>query len=222
MGRLMATQSKGYFFSFEGGEGSGKSTQARRLYNWLESQGIPALLTREPGGTRIGEQVRELLLDRTHGELFHRAELLLYEADRAENVEEKIRPALKAGKVVICDRHADSSTVYQGFCRDLGVAEVEKLNKLATDGLKPDTVVIVDIPPDIGMERVKNRAGKLDRMESEELAFHLKVRKGFLMLARRHASRYQVFDGRKGEIELETAIREFAKSKLKRRGLWKR
>ncbi len=215
------TRPKGYFFSFEGGEGSGKSTQAKRLLAWLESQGIPAILTREPGGTPIGLQIRELLLNQNHGPLAQRAELLLYEADRAQNVSQKILPALNDGMVVICDRFEDSSTVYQGFCRGLGGPQTQALNRFATGGLRPDTVVVMDIPAEAGMARVQSRAGGLDRMESEKLAFHKKVRAGFLKLARQSPSRYVIFDARKTQDQLEKAVREMAQAKLKRRGIWK-
>ncbi len=215
------TRLPGYFFTFEGGEGSGKSTQAKRLHAWLESQGIACLLTREPGGTSVGARIRELLLDQNHGPLAQRAELLLYEADRAQHVNQKILPALRSGQVVICDRFADSSTVYQGFCRGLGVAQTQGLNRFATEGLVPDTVVVMDIPAESGMARVQSRAGGLDRMESEKLAFHKKVRSGFLKLARQSPSRYVIFDARKAEDVLEKAVREMALGKLKRRGIWK-
>jgi dTMP kinase len=215
------TRPPGYFFAFEGGEGSGKSTQAKRLFAWLEAKGVPCVLTREPGGTEVGTRIRELLLEQGHGPLAQRAELLLYEADRAQHVNQKIFPALQAGKVVICDRFADSSTVYQGFCRGLGVAQTQSLNRFATEGLSPDTVVVMDIPAEAGMARVQSRAGGLDRMESEKLAFHKKVRAGFLKLARQSPSRYVIFDARKAEDVLEKAVREMALAKLKRRGIWK-
>lgn len=215
---------KGYFFSFEGGEGSGKSTQAKRLHAWLESQGISTLLTREPGGTPVGKKIRELLLDPGHGPLSERAELLLYQADRAHHVETHILPALRAGKVVICDRFSDSSTVYQGICRGLGEAQTEALNRYSTGGLRPDSVILLDIPAVEGMARVQARAGQgvaLDRMETEKLAFHKKVRNGFLKLARKKPSRYVIFDARKSEAVLEAAIQAVAQTKLKRRGIWK-
>lgn len=215
---------KGYFFTFEGGEGSGKSTQARLLAAWLESQGILTLMTREPGGTETGRLIRQLLLDTTSERLAERAELLLYEADRAHHVATKILPALMEGKVVICDRFSDSSTVYQGICRGLGEKQTDALNRFATGDLVPDTVVVLDVPAETGMGRVSQRAargGALDRMESEELTFHKKVRSGFLKLARKQPSRYVVLDGRKDQASLETAIRKVAEQKLKRRGLWK-
>ncbi len=223
---LMArkTPLKGYFFSFEGGEGSGKSTQARRLHAWLDSQGIPTLLTREPGGTPLGTQIRQLLLDKNQGPVAQRAELLLYEADRAHHVETKILPALREGFVVICDRYEDSSAVYQGICRNLGLQATTALNRFATGGLSPETIVLLDIPAEAGMARVRSRAAQgatLDRMETEALSFHKKVRAGFLKLARKRPSRYVVFDARKEASELETAIRAMALSKLKRRGIWK-
>ena len=214
-------KSKGYFISFEGGEGSGKSTQARLLQGWLEAHGFATVLTREPGGTPTGTKIRGLLLDQEHGPLTSRAELLLYEADRAHHVESKIRPALAQGAVVLCDRYTDSSTVYQGICRGLGEKAVAELNHYATAGLKPDTVILLAMPAETGMARVRARAATLDRMESEAMAFHKKVRSGFLRLARKQPSRYVILDGRKSESELHLAIQKITESKLKRRGIWK-
>ncbi len=215
---------KGVFLSFEGGEGSGKSTQARRLYDWLLSQSIPAVWTREPGGTELGTRIRALLLDKGQEPVSERAELLLYQADRAHHVETKILPALRQGAVVICDRFADSSVVYQGICRGLGEAQTASLNRYSTGGLFPELTVLLDIPAEAGMARVHRRVQQgtvLDRMESEALGFHKKVRAGFLKLARRAPSRYVILDARKPEDVLEAAIRTKVLAKLKRRGIWK-
>ncbi len=214
---------KGFFLTFEGGEGSGKSTQARLFFEWAQSQGIPSILTREPGGTDLGTRIRRLLLDKTEGELCSRSESLLYQADRAQHVESKILPALKAGSLVICDRFADSSVVYQGVCRGLGVSQIQALNRYSTGGLEPDLVVLMDIPAKVGMARVQARAkagAGLDRMEAEAAAFHKKVRSGFLKLARSRSSRYVVFDARKAEPALSDAIRETVEKRLIRRRLW--
>lgn len=217
---MRAKKVNGLFLTFEGGEGSGKSTQAKRLQAWLEAKGYSVVLTREPGGTPLGVRIRQLLLESSEP-LGDRAELLLYEADRAHHVESKILPALKAGKIVLCDRYTDSSLVYQGMCRGLGVAQTDALNRFATGGLAPDLVFVLDIPAPLGLERVRARQKALDRMEREELSFHKKVRSGFLKLARKAASRYVVLDAREKEPELEQKIQEALTRKLKRRGIWK-
>lgn len=214
---------KGFFLTFEGGEGSGKSTQARLFQEWARSQGIPTILTREPGGTELGTRIRGLLLDQTHGDVSPRCESLLYQADRAHHVASKILPALEKGTLVICDRFADSSVVYQGISRGLGISQIQALNRYSTGGLEPDLTILMDIPAEAGMARVQARAkagGGLDRMEAEALAFHKKVRAGFLKLARSRSSRYVVFDARKAETVLSEAIRETVQKKLIRRRLW--
>jgi dTMP kinase len=211
---------RGFFISFEGGEGSGKSTQAKRLSAWLAQKGLPVVLSREPGGTPFGLQIRQLLLENTDP-LEPRAELLLYEADRAHHVATKIQPALQQGTIVLCDRFCDSSIVYQGICRRLGEKQTLMLNRFATNGLFPDMVILLDIPEKDGFARVRARAGTLDRMEREGLSFHKKVRQGFLKLARKQASRYVVLDARQSESAIESAIQKHVSAKLKRRGLWK-
>jgi dTMP kinase len=217
---MRAKKVTGVFFTFEGGEGSGKSTQAKRLQAWLEARGFSVVLTREPGGTPLGVRVRQLLLESSEP-LGDRAELLLYEADRAHHVESKVLPALKAGKIVLCDRYTDSSLVYQGMCRGLGVAQTRALNRFATGGIAPDLVFLLDIPAPLGLARVRARQQTMDRMEREQLSFHKKVRSGFLKLARKAASRYVVLDARLEESELERHIQAYVSRKLKRRGLWK-
>jgi dTMP kinase len=211
----------GLFFAFEGGEGSGKSTQVRLLREWLEGRGIPVLVTREPGGTELGQTLRQLVLDHRNQTLSHRAELLLYEADRAQHVAETLLPALAAGKVVLSDRFEDSSTVYQGICRGLGRRPTESLNRFATGGLRPHLVFVLDIPEKEGIARARRRsqtAGTgLDRLEREALEFHRKVRRGFLAIARGNR-RYRVLDARRSEAELAEAIRSAVAGRLERRG----
>lgn len=197
---------RGFFISFEGGEGGGKSTQIKRLKTVLRRNRVPFLVTLEPGGTRIGRKIRELLLNPKNKNLSNRAELYLYEADRAQHVEEVIRPALEAGKVVITDRYADSSSVYQGICRGLGVGWTEKLNDFATQYLYPDLVIVLDVPESVGLSRVRNRLQidpklrgkrrvvKLDRLERERSSFHRKVRKGFIALSKKHSERIKLID----------------------------
>lgn len=222
---------KGLFITFEGGEGAGKSTQIRLLVKSLKAKRIPVLLTLEPGGTKIGKRIRELLLNPKTKNLSQRAELLLYVADRAQHVDEVILPALKAGKVVVSDRYADSSTVYQGICRNLGIEWTEKLNAFATTGLMPDTAIVLDIPETVGMLRVRNRVNtdiklkgkrrivKMDRLEREKMSFHKRVRHGFLTLSKKHPNRVRVFDAQKTPEALSSEIQTFIDRRLKAKGL---
>ena len=163
---------KGYFISVEGGDGSGKSTQMQKIEAYLTEMGQEVLLTREPGGTPMAEKIREMILDPANRDLTGRAEMLLYAAARAQHVEEKILPALRAGKTVLSDRFTDSSIAYQGFGRGLGdmVAEV---NRIATGGVEPDLTIFLNITPAAGMARKNRQDGHvLDRLEQEKAAFH--------------------------------------------------
>lgn len=179
----------GRFIAFEGGDGAGKSTQVRLLSEWLEGQGYERLVTYEPGGTPAGKRMRELLLH--SGSLTPRAEALLFAADRAQHVETVVRPALGRGEVVVTDRFSDSSVAYQGGGRDLGTSRVAQLSRWSTEGLVPDLTVVLDIDPQAGRRRTGDDP---DRLESEPDDFHLRVREGFLELARQASSRYLVID----------------------------
>lgn len=185
---------KGKFLVFEGIDGSGKTTQLKLLGDKLATRGYPVLFTREPGGTRIGETVRDLLLDPQHSELVPVAEALLYAAARAQHVAQVILPALQEGKIVLCDRFLDSSLAYQGYGRGLDVGQLEKLNEVATAGLKPDLVLLLDFLCDAGMDRIAESGREVDRIEQEDRFFHRKVRAGYLALAGRDANRYRVID----------------------------
>ena len=181
----------GLFIAFEGGEGAGKSTQARRLADALTARGYDVVLTFEPGATDVGRQIRAVLLDKNNTEMTPRAEAMLYAADRAQHVGEVIRPSLERGAVVITDRYVDSSLAYQGAGRELEAAEVRRLSQWATDGLVPDLTVLLDIDPEIGLRRA---TGPGDRLEAEALAFHQRVREAFLTIARHGRDRYLVVD----------------------------
>jgi dTMP kinase len=213
----------GFFISFEGGEGAGKSTQIRYLVDYFKAHKIPVLLTLEPGGTKIGEKIRELLLNPNHSELRPRAELLLYLADRAQHVEECILPALKAGKVVITDRYADSSNVYQGICRNLGLDWTMALNDYATQGLYPDIALVLDLPVKLGFSRMKQRV--LDRMEREKSSFHNKVRRGFLHLSQKYPKRIQVVNAALSQEEVRAEIQKLVLERIQKTkgtSLWKK
>jgi len=178
----------GVFIALEGGEGAGKSTQAKLLERWLSSAGYDVVLTREPGGTTVGAALRAILLDRATGALSPRTEALVYAADRAEHVEALIRPALTVGGVVITDRYVDSTLAYQGAGRSLDGDELRRLAHFATGGLRPHLTVVLDIDPVDGL----GRAGEPDRIEAEPLDFHQRVREHFLTLARADPAHYLI------------------------------
>ncbi len=196
----------GVFIAFEGGEGAGKSTQVKRLQEWLTNEGLVARTTFEPGATASGAGIRSILLDRSHTAIAPRSEALLYAADRAQHVHDVLRPALDAGEVVITDRFVDSSLAYQGAGRTIPLDDVRMLSRWATRGLEPDLTVLLDLPPEIGLARARGRS-VADRMESESLEFHQRVRQTFRALAESDPDRYLVLDATGGTAELAASIR---------------
>ncbi len=186
--------SHGLFISFEGIEGSGKSTQLNLLRDWLTEQGREVVSVREPGSTPIGNRIRGLLLDPSATEMCEHTEMLLFAAARAQLVRQVIRPALARGAMVLCDRYLHSSIAYQGWARSLGRERVIRVNAEATDGLLPDQVLLIDVPVPVAMERARKRAG-LDRIEQEDLTFHEAVRRGYLAEHAWDPSRIQLIDG---------------------------
>ncbi len=195
----------GLFVAFEGGEGSGKTTQSRMLAIWLRDQGYDVVQTREPGSTKVGMRLRAILLDAAEKGLSARSEALLYAADRAEHVEKVIRPALYRGSLVITDRYVDSSLAYQGAGRALDPQDVSKINAWATGGLVPHLTVLIDTPPEVGLTRL---GGAADRIESEPLEFHERVRKEFRALAAAAPERYFVVDGTLPQEEITRRIQD--------------
>lgn len=179
---------QGLFISMEGPDGAGKSTQIQLLQDYLKDKGYETIITREPGGTAISEAVRQIILNKEYKEMCEQTELLLYAAARAQLVNEVIRPALNAGKAVICDRFVESSVVYQGIARGIGIDKVYSVNDYALEGLRPQLTILLDLDAEEGLHRKKNQA-ELDRMEAEGLEFHQKVVEGYRLLAEREKER---------------------------------
>ncbi|MGD8149181.1 dTMP kinase [Ornithinimicrobium sp. Y1694] len=196
---------RGLFIAFEGGDGAGKSTQAGLLGAWLTEQGYAVSHTREPGGTALGRQIRELVLHGEDGSVTPRAEALLFAADRAHHVASLVRPALERGHVVLTDRYLDSSVAYQGAARALGHEEIRDLSLWAVEGLVPDLTVLLDVPAALGRVR---RGEVHDRLEREADSFHDRVRAGFLDLAARDPERYVVLDASGAPEDLAATVRD--------------
>jgi dTMP kinase len=203
---------RGRFITFEGMDGCGKTTQLRLFAQLLREQGREVVETVEPGGTAIGQQIRRILLDPASAEIHARTELLLYFASRAQNVEQVIRPALAAGKVVLCDRFTDSTLVYQGCGRGLDTQIVRDLDRIACQGLKPDVTVLIDIDLETSLFRARRRNERVgpaeSRIDEEGAAFHERVRKGYLALAEGEPERIVAIDGRAAVQEVAQRIRE--------------
>jgi dTMP kinase len=198
----------GLFITFEGGEGCGKSTQIATLKARLEAMGKKVVQTREPGGTALGESVRNLLQYDDAGQgMSPEAELLLFAASRAQHVRQLIVPAIAEGQIVLCDRFRDSTTVYQGVARAIDSEKVDTINQFAIGDTNPDLTILIDLPPEIGLARVHARSdGQLDRMEKEAIEFFQAVRQGYLDLAKSEPKRFLVLDGSQSVEELETQI----------------
>ena len=194
------------FIVFEGGEGCGKSTQTRALYRRLSKDGFGAILTREPGGTRLGERVRRHLKRTGDARISPLAELFLIATARAQLVSEVIRPRLAEGQTVICDRFTPSTLAYQGYGRGLNTDAIRHVNDIATDGMSPDLIVLLDVPVEEGLDRKKGK--EKDRFESESLAFHARVRRGYLDMAKADPGRWLVVDGRLPKKVIEGTIWE--------------
>ncbi len=196
------------FITFEGGEGGGKSTQVILLRDFLIQKGYSVITTREPGGTPIAEKIRLLLLDTKNNKMVSRTELFLYIASRAQHTVELIRPALQEGKVVISDRFADASVVYQGAGRKLPPETIELLNDIATENLKPNLTIILDIPSEIGLNRILQNSSEYDRIEQEKLEFHKRVREGYQRLAKLEPKRVKIIDALLSIEEIHKQIQQ--------------
>ena len=197
---------QGLFITIEGGDGAGKSTQMDNIEKYFENLGHKCLRTREPGGTPIGEKLRDILLDPANKEMSATTEMMIYAASRAQHVQEVIRPAVSRGEIVICDRYVDSSVAYQAFGRDLGDA-VKEVNKFAIDGMMPDITFWMDIDPEAGRKRIGNRENSdLDRLEQEKLDFHYKVYEGYKSICSNEPDRVKRIDATKSIEEIKDEI----------------
>ncbi|WP_293441963.1 dTMP kinase [Persephonella sp.] len=185
---------RGYFITFEGIEGAGKSTQSVMLHNYLVEKNKKVILTKEPGGTETGKKIRQILLSPSDEIFPPLAELFLYEADRNFHIHNLIKPKIDQGYTVICDRFTDSTLAYQGYARELDIDFVKKLNNIASEGIKPDITFLIDIPVEEGLKRIQKTREK-DRIEKEEIVFHKKLRAGFLKIAQEEKDRIVVLNG---------------------------
>ncbi|MBC7226119.1 MAG: dTMP kinase [Thermoflexales bacterium] len=201
------------FITLEGPDGSGKTTQARLLAGWLQEQGYPVVLAREPGGTAIGERIREVLHDPTHTGMAPWAEVFLYCAARAQLVAEVIRPALAAGQTVLCDRYADSTLAYQGYGRGLDLEALQRVLSLATGGLTPDLTFCLDISPEEGLARRQRGGEEWNRLDRETVEFHRRVRAGYLELAGREPRRWIVVDAARPVEAVQADLRALLRAR---------
>ncbi|NLP01588.1 MAG: dTMP kinase [Fibrobacter sp.] len=186
---------RGLFFTFEGIDGCGKSTQLKEIALRLERKGVPVLTTREPGGTPVAEKIREILISPENSEMVNECELFLYLAARAQHVREKIIPALQKGMIVLCDRFQEATFAYQGFGRGLSLSFLQQLNSFATDGLIPDRTFIFDVPVEISGQRMDQMKKKKDRLEQNGPEFYEKIRKGYLFMAEKQSGNCVLIDG---------------------------
>lgn len=204
----------GKLIVFEGVEGCGKTTQMQMCSLWLETQGVSVILTREPGGTELGSHLRRLLLEKSEdkpvGEV---TELLLYAADRAQHIEQELKPNLAVGKYILCDRYTDSTIAYQGYGRGLSMSIINQLNNIATDGLESDLTIWLDVDVEVGLSRKRGQA-TLDRIEQETIAFHRRVQQGYTELAATYPSRIFRVDGSLSQEVVQKMIQEILKARL--------
>lgn len=203
------------FITLEGPEGSGKTTAVEAAVKALQEKGYEIVRTREPGGTPIAEQIRNVILDKSNGAMDSRTEALLYAASRRQHLVEKVWPALKEGKIVICDRYLDSSLAYQGGARNLGIDNVLNINMFATEGTWPDLTLLFDLDPEIGLNRIAaNAEREVNRLDLEKLDFHKQVRNTFLELSRRYPERFVVIDASKSKEEVAKATLDAMMSRI--------
>ena len=209
------------FITFEGGDGSGKTTQVKALEGYLLAQGRACVTTREPGGTALGKMIRQVLLEVGKQPIASPTELFLYLADRAQHVQEVILPAIEAGKIVLCDRYTDSTLAYQGYGRGIDLKLLRQLNEIANRGVEPDLTLLLDCPVQLGLSRTVQRQsntgsarGREDRFEREEVEFHEKVRAGFLAMARAEPARFRVIDATRPAEQVSREIQSIVEKEI--------
>ena len=206
---------KGLFITFEGCEGSGKTTVSKYLYNRLKEEGYDVIYSREPGGVDIAEQIRSVILNVRNTAMDSRTEALLYAASRRQHLAEIVLPALKAGKIVLCDRFVDSSLVYQGYARGIGIDKVWELNQFAIDDCMPDLTLYYDVDVETGLSRVRSR-GEMNRLDSENVEFHKSVRKAYQMIAEKYPERIVTIDSDRPLREVEEESYTLLKNRINR------
>lgn len=214
---------RGFFITFEGVEGCGKTTQLHLLRDFLAGTGYAVTATREPGGTPLGDSIRKLVLDAAADPIDSKAELMLYEASRAQHMEEVVGPALSRGHIVLCDRFGDATVAYQGYAQGLPVDCIETLNRFTSGNRSPDLTLLIDCPVELGLERTRIRAARTgpgmaeDRFEQKDLSFHHRVRQGYLEIARRNGNRFIIVDGSRDPDAIHSVIRPAVLERLKKR-----
>lgn len=205
------------FITFEGGEGTGKTTVINNLYNYLIDLGYIVVKTREPGGSKISESIRSIILDVHNTEMDYKTEALLYAASRRQHLIEVVIPALNENKIVICDRYIDSSLAYQGYARGLGIEEVKKINEYAINGYWPDLTIYIDLDPSIGINRIMSNHRVVDRLDAEKISFHELVREGYIKLSQMYPNRIKTIDGNVTIDALTKITERIVMDKLKER-----
>lgn len=203
------------FITIEGGEGSGKTSVIVKLIEELNKRGYETLSTREPGGSKIAEEIRGIILNVENTEMDYMTEALLYAASRRQHLEEVVKPAINQGKLVICDRYVDSSLAYQGYARGLGIENVYNINMYATSGFLPDLTIFIDVPPEIGLNRIRKNNRSVDRLDLEKMAFHDKVHEGYLKVYEMFPERIVRIDGNKSLEEVYKELIKIIDEKLK-------
>ncbi|QQZ62634.1 dTMP kinase [Paenibacillus sonchi] len=206
---------EGFFITLEGGDGSGKTTVLGRVAAYLQNHSMPYLITREPGGIEIAEKIRSIILDPAHTAMDARTEALLYAASRSQHLAEVVEPALKEGLTVLCDRFVDSSLVYQGYARGLGIEEVRSINQFATGGRMPDLTFYLDVDPEVGLSRIAaNQDREVNRLDLESMAFHQKVREGYRQVVESDPQRIVVLDANRPIHMVEQDIVQTLKDRI--------
>jgi dTMP kinase len=202
------------FITLEGPEGSGKTSQVLPLADYLQDAGYELVVTREPGGTAVSDQIRDVLMNLKNVSIVPRTEILLFLAARAQHVEALIRPALQSGKLVLCDRYGDSTLAYQGYGHETDLDTLRYLLNYATGGLKPDLTLLLDVPVDIGLRRKRDNDSEWNRLDAYEIAFHKRVRQGYLELAKLEPERWQLIDATKDQDQVQHAMRQAVMARL--------